>query len=258
MADIVRARGGLSVFVARDGARASAFVDALALLRARASRSCASRPGTACPTTASARRPAVAAERMATLARPGRRACDGKTPPLLVTTVAGAAAARAAARGACSAASYAAQAGHEVDIADLERYFAVNGYRARLHRLGARRVRHPRRGDRRLPAGRRGAGAPRPVRRHPGIDPRLRSRDPALDQAAARRSTCCRSARRCWTRTPSPASARAIWPRSARRATTRSTPPSARAAAAPGMEHWLPLFYERHGDPVRLPAARTR
>ena len=29
MADIARARGGLSVFVARDGARASAFIDAL-------------------------------------------------------------------------------------------------------------------------------------------------------------------------------------------------------------------------------------
>ena len=55
---------------------------------------------------------------------------------------------------------------------------------ARLDRLRARRVRHPRRGDRRLPARRRGAGAARPVRRHPGIHPRLRSGDPALDQAA--------------------------------------------------------------------------
>jgi transcription-repair coupling factor (superfamily II helicase) len=32
---------------------------------------------------------------------------------------------------------------------------------------------------------------------------------------------------------------------SARRATIRSTPRSARAAGGPGMEHWLPLFYER-------------
>uniref|UniRef100_A0A0N4Z2T5 LigA n=1 Tax=Parastrongyloides trichosuri TaxID=131310 RepID=A0A0N4Z2T5_PARTI len=55
---------------------------------------------------------------------------------------------------------------------------------ARLHRVGARRIRRARRGDRRLPAGLRRAGAPRHVRLRAGIDPRLRSRDPALDAPA--------------------------------------------------------------------------
>ncbi len=114
---------------------------------------------------------------------------------------------------------------------------------ARLHRLGARRVRHPRRGDRRLPAQRRGAGPPGPVRRHPGIDPRLRSRDPALDQAAQGRRPAAGQ------RGPARQGRHLAVPHglsrrpSARRATIRSTPRSASGGRRAGMEHWLPLFY---------------
>ena len=96
----------------------------------------------------------------------------------------------------------------DVDIADARALLRRQRLPARLDRFRARRVRHPRRGDRRLPAGRGGAGAARPVRRHPGIDPRLRSGDPALDPPAEARSTSCRSARRCSTPTASPASAK--------------------------------------------------
>ena len=110
------------------------------------------------------------------------------------------------------AAGFEATVGRDLDTADAGALLRRQRLHARLHRLGARRVRHPRRGDRRLPAGRRGAGAAGPVRRHAGIDPRLRSGDPALDQAAARRSTCCRCQRGpAGRRQPSPASAPAIW-----------------------------------------------
>jgi transcription-repair coupling factor (superfamily II helicase) len=46
-------------------------------------------------------------------------------------------AAAGAAEESVKRASYSAKAGNSVEIADLERYFAVNGYQPRLDRLGA-------------------------------------------------------------------------------------------------------------------------
>jgi transcription-repair coupling factor (superfamily II helicase) len=125
MADIVKARGGLSVFVARDGSRLSAFVDAFRFFA----------PGTqvlrfpswdCLPYDRIGPSPGVAAERMTTLARLAQ-GFDPKTPVLLVTTVP-AAMQRTPPREAVKGATYSAKVGHVVEIAQLERYFAVNGY----------------------------------------------------------------------------------------------------------------------------------
>jgi transcription-repair coupling factor (superfamily II helicase) len=125
MADIVKARGGLSVFVARDGSRLSAFVDAFRFFA----------PGTqvlrfpswdCLPYDRIGPSPGVAAERMTTLARLAQ-GFDPKIPVLLVTTVP-AAMQRTPPREAVKGATYSAKVGHVVEIAQLERYFAVNGY----------------------------------------------------------------------------------------------------------------------------------
>jgi transcription-repair coupling factor (superfamily II helicase) len=125
MGDIGRARGGLSVFVARDGSRAQAFADALTFFA---------------PETALVEFPAwdclpydrvgpsagTAAQRMAVLTRLARGLANAG-PTLLVTTAA-ALMQRVPPRAAVSGAGYSAAVGVVVDLAQLERYFAINGY----------------------------------------------------------------------------------------------------------------------------------
>jgi transcription-repair coupling factor (superfamily II helicase) len=125
MADIVRARGGLTVFVARDSSRASAFIDALGffapgleILRF---------PAWDClPYDRVGPSAGIAAERMATLTRLAR-GFDDKTPVLLVTQ-SPALLQRAPPRSVVTRAAFSAKPGNAVDIADVERYFAINGY----------------------------------------------------------------------------------------------------------------------------------
>jgi transcription-repair coupling factor (superfamily II helicase) len=125
MADIVRARGGLSVFVARDGSRLSTFVDAfrffaqgIEIIRF---------PSWDClPYDRVGPSPGVSAERMTTLARLAR-GLDPKTPVLLATT-APALIQRTPPKSAVTSGSYSAKAGQVVEITDLECYFQVNGY----------------------------------------------------------------------------------------------------------------------------------
>jgi transcription-repair coupling factor (superfamily II helicase) len=125
MADIARARGGTSAFVARDGARASAFVDAMGFFAPEIE--IVGFPAWDClPYDRAGPSAGVAARRMATLTRLARGLETGK-PALLVTTAA-ALLQRVPPRAAISRAGYAARAGASVDIADMERYFAVNGY----------------------------------------------------------------------------------------------------------------------------------
>ncbi|HZZ37365.1 MAG TPA: CarD family transcriptional regulator, partial [Caulobacteraceae bacterium] len=125
MSDIARARGGLSVFVARDGSRASAFVDALGFFAPEIE--IISFPAWDClPYDRVGPSAGVAAQRMATLTRLAR-GLDPKKPALLVTT-APALLQRAPARTLVTRAGYSATIGDAVDLADLERYFAVNGY----------------------------------------------------------------------------------------------------------------------------------
>ena len=125
MADIVRARKGLSVFVARDASRLSAFADAFAFFAPQVE--VLRFPAWDClPYDRIGPSPGVAAERMTALARLAR-GFDPKAPVLLVVTAAGLMQ-RVPPREAIAQGSYSAKAGQVVEIADLERYFAVNGY----------------------------------------------------------------------------------------------------------------------------------
>jgi transcription-repair coupling factor (superfamily II helicase) len=125
MADIARARAGLTVFVARDGSRASAFADAMAFFAPEIE--LLSFPAWDClPYDRVGPSAGVSAQRMATLTRLASPEI-GKAPALLVTTAA-ALMQRVPPRGVVSKAGYSARVGNRVDVADLERYFAVNGY----------------------------------------------------------------------------------------------------------------------------------
>ncbi len=125
MADLARARGGLCVFVARDTARASAFVGALRFFAPETP--VLNFPSWDClPYDRMGPSPVIAAERLATLSRLAQ-GFEAKTPFMLVTT-AHALLQRVPPREAVKAASYLAKAGQDVNVRDLERYFAVNGY----------------------------------------------------------------------------------------------------------------------------------
>ena len=126
MAEIVRGRGGLSVFVARDTARMSAFADAFAFFAPDVE--VLRLPSWDClPYDRIGPSPAVAAQRMTTLARLAQGTFDAKRGALLVAAVP-AMIQRVPPREAVAAASYETKVGRQVAIADLERYFAVNGY----------------------------------------------------------------------------------------------------------------------------------
>jgi transcription-repair coupling factor (superfamily II helicase) len=125
MADIVKARKGLSVFVARDAARISAFADAFAFFAPHVE--ILRLPSWDClPYDRIGPSPGVAAQRMATLSRLAE-GLDEKTPRLLITAIP-ALIQRVPPRSAVKRGSWSAHVGNAVEIADLERYFAVNGY----------------------------------------------------------------------------------------------------------------------------------
>ncbi|WP_091739488.1 transcription-repair coupling factor [Phenylobacterium immobile] len=125
MADVVRARKGLSVFVARDSARLTAFSEAFAFFAADIE--VLAFPAWDClPYDRVGPSAGVAAQRMTTLSRLAM-GIDGKAPRLLVTT-APALIQRVPPIKAVTGATYSAKTGGTVDIADLESYFAVNGY----------------------------------------------------------------------------------------------------------------------------------
>ena len=125
MADIVRARKGLSVFVARDGARLSAFVEAFRFFAPTVE--IVTFPAWDClPYDRIGPSPGVAAHRMTTLYRLVE-GLDEKTPRLLVTS-APALIQRVPPKTAVQRAGYSARPGQAVELAELEAYFAVNGY----------------------------------------------------------------------------------------------------------------------------------
>ena len=157
VADVARARRGVVVFVARDGARAAAFAECLAFFAPEIET--LRIPSWDClPYDRIGPSAGVAAARMAALSALATRP-DGQDDPLVVVATVPALVQRVPPREAITAASYQARTGRDVDMAELERYFAVNGY-VRASTVSERgRVRHPRRGDRRLPA-----GAEEPVR----------------------------------------------------------------------------------------------
>ena len=125
MADIARARGGLTAFIARDGGRAQAFIDALKFFAPEIEAIVF--PSWDClPYDRMGPSAGLAAQRMATLAQL-TKPIDAKTPKILVTQ-APAMLQRVPPRALVRAAHYEARAGQVVIIAQLERYFAVNGY----------------------------------------------------------------------------------------------------------------------------------
>jgi transcription-repair coupling factor (superfamily II helicase) len=125
MSDIARARSGLTVFVARDPSRASAFSDALAFFAPEME--VLSFPAWDClPYDRVGPSASVAARRMGTLTRLVRGLGD-KAPIMLVTT-APALMQRVPPRASVEQAGYAATVGNSVEIGALERYFAINGY----------------------------------------------------------------------------------------------------------------------------------
>jgi transcription-repair coupling factor (superfamily II helicase) len=125
MADLLRARGGMNAFVARDSARAGAFADSLKFFADDIE--VIRFPSWDClPYDRVGPSPGVAAEQMAALSLLVLNPAPKKTT-LLVTT-APALLQRVPPREAVKQASYLARAGQDVNIKDLERYFAVNGY----------------------------------------------------------------------------------------------------------------------------------
>ena len=125
MADVVRARKGLTVFVARDGARLSAFIDAFGFFAKDVE--VLRFPSWDClPYDRIGPSAAVAAQRMTTLSRLAE-GLDPKTPRLLVTTVP-ALVQRVPPIAAVKGGSFSAKVGNVVEIAALEHYFSVNGY----------------------------------------------------------------------------------------------------------------------------------
>jgi transcription-repair coupling factor (superfamily II helicase) len=125
MADVVKTRKGLSVFVARDGARLSAFVDAFRFFAQNIE--VLTFPAWDClPYDRIGPSPGIAAQRMTALSRLVE-GLDEKKPVLLVTSVP-ALIQRVPPKKSVKRASYSAKAGNTVEIADLETYFAINGY----------------------------------------------------------------------------------------------------------------------------------
>ncbi len=130
-ADLARAHagsgtGGVVLFVARDGARAEAFTGALGFFAPELA--VLQLPAWDClPYDRIGPSSGVAAARMAALSTLARRPAKAAEPLVVVTTVP-AAGQRTPPRAAIRAASFTARVGEDVDTASLERYFAVNGY----------------------------------------------------------------------------------------------------------------------------------
>ena len=125
MGDICRARGGLSVFVARDGSRAQAFGEAMTFFASETE--VIDFPAWDClPYDRVGPSASCSAERMAVLTRLAR-GVDGKRSTLLLTTAA-ALMQRVPPREAVAGAAWSTSIGASLDLSDLERHFAVNGY----------------------------------------------------------------------------------------------------------------------------------
>lgn len=124
VADLARAHKGLTVFVARDGPRAIDFAEALKFFDPKLEQM--SFPSWDClPYDRVGPSPGVAASRMATLSR---LAAHKPTDALVLILTAPALMQRVPSRAAVMAAHYPARVGRTVEVAHLERHFAMNGY----------------------------------------------------------------------------------------------------------------------------------
>ncbi len=240
--DLVRAHGGVTLFAARDGARADAVIGALAFFD---------------PTLPVLRMPSwdclpydrmgpsagVAAARMATLAALAARV-KGEKSPLVVVATLPALVQRVPPRSAIAKASYQARTGADINTAELERYFAVNGY-VRASTVSARGEFAVRGGVIDVFA----PGAEEPVR--------LDLFGDTLDSIRAFDPETQRSTRQLTSIQLLPVSEALIEPDAISRFRSRYIALFGAGGDDPlyaaiseggrraGMEHWLPLFYER-------------
>ena len=125
-ADLAKARGGVTLFVARDGPRADAFAGGLAFFAPELP--VLRLPSWDClPYDRIGPSPGVSAARMATLAALAQLKGSDKEPLVVISTVPSAGQ-RMPPKAAILEASFQAKAGQDVDTAALEKYFGVNGY----------------------------------------------------------------------------------------------------------------------------------
>jgi transcription-repair coupling factor (superfamily II helicase) len=125
LAEAARMRGGVTLFVARDESRAAQF-EAAARFFAPELASLRLPAWDTLPYDRISPAAAAAAQRCAALAALARR--DPKDPPLLVIATASAVAQRAPPRARMLQGAFAAKAGAETSMAELEAYLLVNGY----------------------------------------------------------------------------------------------------------------------------------
>ncbi|WP_395650691.1 transcription-repair coupling factor [Brevundimonas sp.] len=126
VAERLKARGGVAVFVARDYQRAGVFAQAVRFFSKDIE--VLDFPAWDClPYDRLSPTSAVSAERMAALTELAGRPDSDRSPLLVVTTI-GAAMQRTPPREVTQGAGFDAKVGLDLDQAALERYFAVNGY----------------------------------------------------------------------------------------------------------------------------------
>ncbi|RYG12600.1 MAG: transcription-repair coupling factor, partial [Caulobacteraceae bacterium] len=126
VAERLRARGGVGVFVARDYQRAGVFAQALRFFAQDIE--VLDFPAWDClPYDRLSPTASISAERMATLTSLAGRPNSDRSPLLIVTTV-GAATQRTPPREVTQSAGFDAKVGRELDQPALEKYFTTNGY----------------------------------------------------------------------------------------------------------------------------------
>ena len=126
VAERIKAQGGTALFIARDYQRTGNFIQAFRFFAKDVE--VLEYPSWDClPYDRLSPTASVAAQRMATLTRLAARDPSDRTPLLVVATVA-AAAQRTPPRSAVTGAGFAAKVGADLDTGALERYVAANGY----------------------------------------------------------------------------------------------------------------------------------
>ena len=126
MADLAKGHKGLCLFIARDGPRANDFAEALKFFDPSIEQ--LRIPSWDClPYDRIGPSPGVAATRMAALSRLAHRKAADHAPMIVIATVP-AMLQRVPPKAAIAKASFMAKVGQDVAVADLERYFSVNGY----------------------------------------------------------------------------------------------------------------------------------
>ena len=176
--------------VCRDGARMAQLHRALAFFAPEIA--VAEFPAWDCqPYDRASPHPGIVAQRMTALARLAR--LKGQERPSVVLTTVNAIVQRVPARGLVAGQAFSAMPGNMLAMDGIVGWLELNGYvrASTVREAGEYAVRG---GIIDLfPPGRARSGAARLLRRHAGIDPHLRSGDPAQPATSSMRSTSCRS-----------------------------------------------------------------